>query len=126
MSSGSAGNDSLKGNDGDNWFRPQGGNDTVDGGGGIDRVVYDRATAAVAVNLGLTTAQNTGAEGTDTLINIENLRGSGFNDTLTGSGLGNNIQGRAGNDSIRGMGATTRSSARTAMTASTAATVTTA
>ena len=58
----------------------------------------------MAVNLGLTTAQNTGAEGTDTLINIENLRGSGFNDTLTGSGLGNNIQGRAGNDSIRGMG----------------------
>ena len=100
----SAGNDSLKGSDGDNWFRPQGGNDTVDGGGGIDRVVYDRASAAVAVNLGLTTAQNTGAEGTDTLINIENLRGSGFNDTLTGSGLGNNIQGRAGNDSIRGMG----------------------
>jgi Ca2+-binding RTX toxin-like protein len=99
----SAGNDSLKGSDGDNWFRPQGGNDTVDGGGGIDRVVYDRASAAVAVNLGLTTEQDTKAEGLDTLINIENLRGSGHNDTLTGSNIGNNIQGRSGNDSIRGM-----------------------
>jgi Ca2+-binding RTX toxin-like protein len=99
----SAGNDSLKGSDGDNWFRPQGGNDTVDGGLGTDRVVYDRATAAVAVDLGLTTAQDTKAEGLDTLMNIENLRGSSFNDTLTGSSGGNNIQGRAGNDSIRGM-----------------------
>jgi Ca2+-binding RTX toxin-like protein len=74
----------------------------VDGGGGIDRVVYDRALAAVAVDLGLTTEQDTKAEGLDTLLNIENLRGSGFNDTLTGSAGNNDIQGRDGNDTISG------------------------
>jgi Ca2+-binding RTX toxin-like protein len=93
--------DNLKGGAGDDWFRPQGGNDTVDGGAGNDRVNYDRASGAVTVNL--TTGTSSGANGVDTLINIENLRGSAHADTLTGNAGNNDIQGRDGNDTISGL-----------------------
>jgi Ca2+-binding RTX toxin-like protein len=98
---GSSQADNLKGGAGDDWFRPQGGNDTVDGGAGNDRVNYDRASGAVTVNLA--TGTSSGANGVDTLINIENLRGSGFGDSLTGSAGNNDIQGRDGNDTISGL-----------------------
>ena len=48
------------------------------------------------------TAQDTGGAGTDTLINIENLTGSAFNDTLTGDADANVISGLAGNDTLNG------------------------
>ncbi|HRI37730.1 MAG TPA: hypothetical protein PLO50_04170, partial [Nitrospira sp.] len=73
-------NDTLLGNSGNN---------VLTGGVGIDTVSYANATAAVTVNLSLTTAQNTVGAGTDTLSNFENLRGSNFNDKLTGN-TGNN------------------------------------
>jgi Ca2+-binding RTX toxin-like protein len=98
---GSSQADNLKGGAGDDWFRPQGGNDTVDGGAGNDRVNYDRASGAVTVNL--TTGTSSGANGVDTLINIENLRGSAHADTLTGNAGNNDIQGRDGNDTISGL-----------------------
>jgi Ca2+-binding RTX toxin-like protein len=90
---GSAGNDTLSGN---------GGNDTIDGSGGTDTAAYDFASAAVTVNLAVTTAQNTGGDGTDTLSNIENLRGSNFGDTLTGNNSNNTLDGRKGNDTVDG------------------------
>jgi Ca2+-binding RTX toxin-like protein len=54
------------------------------------------------VSLLLTTAQNTGGAGTDTLTSIENLTGSAFNDALTGNGANNLLSGGAGHDSLSG------------------------
>ena len=48
------------------------------------------------------TAQDTGGAGSDTLISIENLTGSAFDDTLTGDGDDNVLSGLAGDDTLDG------------------------
>lgn len=100
--------------DGFEGFRGLGGNDTIDGGAGFDRAYYDNSPAAVTVALG-GTSNGTAADGwggTDTLINIEEVRGSSFADTLTGSdsGVYESFEGRAGNDIIDGKGGWDRAS----------------
>ena len=99
---GSAYNDTLTGNSDANVLMGGAGNDTLDGAVGIDTIQYTDATAAVTVNLSLSTAQNTGGAGTDTLLNIENLIGGAFNDILTGSSAANVLGGGAGNDTLDG------------------------
>ena len=47
-------------------------------------------------------AQDTGGAGNDTLTNIENLTGSGHNDTLTGDAGANILAGGAGDDTLSG------------------------
>ena len=98
---GSAHNDQLLGTDGANTFYPGAGNDTVDGRGGVDTVSYADMTSSVIVDLAVQKA--TGADaGTDTLISIENVIGSAFDDKLslgTDPGL---LDGGAGNDSLTG------------------------
>ncbi|MEF8732006.1 MAG: hypothetical protein V5B40_08835 [Candidatus Accumulibacter meliphilus] len=59
------------------------GDDTLDGGAGNDTVSYDAAAAGVSLDLAIAGAQATGGSGNDTLISIENLVGSLFDDTLT-------------------------------------------
>src|SRR5436309_1754433 len=76
----------------------------MNGGDGVDILSYANAASAVTINLGLTTAQNTGGAGTDTVSNLEGIIGSGFNDTLTGSYIAETIKGGAGNDTIDGGG----------------------
>ena len=68
-------------------FRGEAGNDTIDGGQGYDRVDYTSSTAGVVVTLNdtLDGSASDGLGGTDVLRNIEGVRGSAFNDTLTGS-----------------------------------------
>ena len=80
------------------------GNDKMDGGAaGTDTVSYETgATAGVKVSLAIAAAQNTVGAGTDTLLNFENLTGSGFNDTLAGNAGANTLSGLAGNDSLNG------------------------
>jgi len=76
-------------------------NDTFTGGLGIDTVSYAAAPNGVVVSLlpapGSTNPppQNTG-HGIDSLISIEALIGSSFNDNLTGSAGNNTIDGGAG------------------------------
>jgi Ca2+-binding RTX toxin-like protein len=98
--SGSQYNDSLSGDEKENYFRGNRGNDTIDGAGGSDWVYYHRASGAVQVDLGAGTA--TGADGNDTLISIENIRGSQYSDLLTGSDQINFFRGLGGNDTIDG------------------------
>ena len=82
------------------------GPDRFDGGGqpndGIgDSVSYHRATGAV--NVSLVTGRGDLGEATgDTLINIENLIGSDYDDTLTGDGGDNILLGGAGDDLLDG------------------------
>jgi Ca2+-binding RTX toxin-like protein len=100
---GGAGNDSLNGVVGDDTLDGGLGDDTLIGGGGSDTASYAGAASAVTVNLNLQgSAQDTGGAGHDTLIQIENLNGSAFNDLLTGDGDDNLLQGGAGNDTLDG------------------------
>lgn len=97
---GSSYNDSLLGNNGANILEGSGGNDTVNGGNGSDTASYASASAGVTVDLGIVGAQNTGGAGFDTLISIENLTGSSFNDRLIGNSGVNTIQGGNGLDVV--------------------------
>jgi VCBS repeat-containing protein len=96
--------DTLIGSNG-TWFeqfRGNAGNDTIDGGGGIeDQADYRNSPGAVVVNL-TTGVASDGWGGTDTLINIERARGSEFDDHITGSSVDNNLFGRDGNDTLIG------------------------
>jgi Ca2+-binding RTX toxin-like protein len=95
-------NDRLTGNSGDNWLRGGRGNDTLDGGAGLDWADYRDALGAVSVSL--LTNTSSGADGNDSLISIERIRGSKFSDTLTGNNFDNVIRGGLGNDTIDGQG----------------------
>jgi Ca2+-binding RTX toxin-like protein len=104
--SGSLFNDALIGSDGlqaENFYGDAG-NDNIDGGGGLlDRVSYVGDDAAVTVNLATRTATD-GFGGTDTLNNIEGVRGSEFNDSITGDGNVNRLAGQNGDDQLFGAG----------------------
>ena len=95
--------DTLTGDGNDNVLEGGGGNDALDGGGGNNTASYAHATAGVTVNLS-TGPQNTVGAGTDTLVNISNLTGSHFADTLTGDGNANILSGNGGNDILFGGG----------------------
>ncbi|HEX4738402.1 MAG TPA: hypothetical protein VH331_12660, partial [Allosphingosinicella sp.] len=92
----------LVGGDAAETFSSSAGNDTFDGGGGIDTLSYASAGAGVTVSLAVTAAQDTGGAGTDTISNFENLTGSAFADTLTGNDGDNVIDGAAGADHMTG------------------------
>jgi hypothetical protein len=73
---GSAYADQITGNDASNRFTPGMGNDTVDGGLGFDIVAYSGTRAqSVISRMGDTilVSDKTGAEGRDTLVNIERI-----------------------------------------------------
>ncbi|MDI3426481.1 Ig-like domain-containing protein [Enterobacter sp. V87_3] len=73
--------------------------DTWSSTGGMDVVDYINASTGVNVNLGLTTAQNTGFN-TATLVNIEGVAGSNHDDVFTGNSGDNQFEGRGGNDTF--------------------------
>ncbi|KAA0948309.1 retention module-containing protein [Pseudomonas sp. ANT_H4] len=98
------GNNQLHGGNGTDLLFSGVGNDLLDGGAGIDTASYAHATGGVTVDLGLLVAQNTFGAGTDTLMAVENLIGSNFNDTLIGNGSNNLLSGGLGNDTLSGGG----------------------
>lgn len=72
---GGGGNDTLIGNAVANRLQGGGGNDQINGGAGIDTAVFSVARAAAtwtAAEASLTV--NAGADGSDTLVNVERLR----------------------------------------------------
>ena len=104
---GGAGADFLYGGDGNDLLRPDSdsnGNDFVDGGAGVDTIDYSTAagTRGVRIDLRITTAQNTSGAGTDTIINVENIIGTRFADTLHGDLNWNVLNGGAGTDTLYG------------------------
>lgn len=100
--------DSILGSARNERFILDAGNDTLDGGGGFDWVRYDRNQIdAVVVNLdtGIATGNWNGSAFTDTLSNIEAVRGSRYgNDSLTGDEFDNRLEGRGGDDTLEGFG----------------------
>lgn len=88
-------------------FRGRGGNDTIDGVSGFDRISYKFADAGIsAVFSDVTdeagTITNDGYGGTDTFTNIDEIEGSSFRDTLTGNSQDDRFIGGAGDDDIDG------------------------
>ncbi len=98
---GGAGNDSLFGGN-HSWITGDGG-DYLDGGAGLDTVSYYYSPEAVNVSLKAGTATGGEAEG-DTLVSIEGIRGSEYNDTLAGSDGNDWLHGGDGNDLLYGHG----------------------
>jgi Ca2+-binding RTX toxin-like protein len=108
--SGTQANDTLTGGSGTQWLRGNGGSDTLNGGADDDWVSY--AFDPSGVNVDLTTGLATdgfngaggllGLGGTDTLISIENVEGSNYNDVITGNGFANVLAGGAGDDTLNG------------------------
>jgi trimeric autotransporter adhesin len=98
-----AGAINATGNALNNHLYSNAGNNVLDGGAGQDLAAYSNASAGVSVSLAITGAQNTLGAGSDTLLNIEDLYGSAFNDTLTGDAGANILDGgSAGADSLIG------------------------
>lgn len=98
------GNDTVVAGAGDDTINGCAGDDYLDGETGSDTAAYDEQNATVTVNLSSTGPQNTGAAGIDTLVRIENLIGSRFDDVLTGNDAANVLEGNAGNDTLNGAG----------------------
>jgi Ca2+-binding RTX toxin-like protein len=78
-------------------------NNVLNGGGGIDTVSYAGASTGVDVRLNGGVTRNDGLGGVDTLISIENVTGSDFNDTLIGSAVDNVLIGGLGRDILLGL-----------------------
>src|SRR5437868_56856 len=93
---GSAGADLMDGGDDEDTVDPYGG----DGG---DIVDYFTSPFAVMVNLGANTASGGDAEG-DTLVGIDQVWGSQFNDVIYGNDGANVLEGSGGDDSLYGAG----------------------
>ncbi len=68
-------------------FRGAEGNDTIDGAAGYDIANYDGATAGVTVVLAAGTAIGNESIGSDTLLRVEGVRGSDFDDVLDSRGF---------------------------------------
>ena len=90
------------GNTANNILFSGAGNNVLNGLAGIDTASYQYALSGVTVSLAVTTAQATGGSGSDTLLEIENLTGSAFNDKLTGNATGNVLDGGTGADTLIG------------------------
>jgi CSLREA domain-containing protein len=89
---GGAGRDVINGQDGD---------DQVIGGEGPDTAAFNTVNAAVTADLDAGTATG---QGSDSLLEIENLTGSAQSDTLAGDEGDNVLDGRALDDSLDGNG----------------------
>src|SRR5262245_43768355 len=108
-------------------FTGGGGNDSIDGGGGFDRTIYNTdpaTTGGISVNLAAGIVVGDLTVGTDWLQSIEAVRGSSFNDTFDATGFTafsanagsagvnlsgaafNEFEGLGGNDTIVGNGNT--------------------
>jgi hypothetical protein len=110
---GTSGVDHIQGLDGNDRLQGLGGNDILDGGNGFDRAVYSDAAAGINFNLASGTVNGAAAGvGTDTLIGIEGIVGTAFNDAfdptgftgdsgVPGTPIGfNEFEGGAGDDTI--------------------------
>ncbi len=113
---GSLGNDVINGTNGNDFLGGSFGSDAINGGAGIDTVVYTfNAGTVLTIDLASGTSSEifTPAVGppglppqtftaADTLLGIENVRGSASGETIIGNSGDNVLEGGAGNDVLRG------------------------
>jgi len=99
---GGGGDDLLRGGAGDDLLDGGPGDDAIAGGPGVDRADYRSARRGIWVDLGRGAAR-LGA-GFDTLIGVENTRGSDYADFIRGDGSRNILIGGGGDDTLVGRG----------------------
>jgi hypothetical protein len=98
---GNSGANALLGMEGNDLLITGLGATKIDGGLGVDTVVYLSSSERVVVNLATGVGKGGNAKG-DQLISVENIQGSIFNDQLTGSSSDNILSGHFGNDMLTG------------------------
>jgi Ca2+-binding RTX toxin-like protein len=104
------GDNLLFGGNGNDLLEGRGGADILNGQSGFDFASYETSPGGVVVRLpgvgsDTTSGIASGADAAgDTLISIEGLVGSRFDDTLTGNSLNNVLAGGLGNDVLDGKG----------------------
>ena len=91
--------DTFRGAEIDELYYPEGGNDSIDGRGGSDLVLYNATPGPITADLVAGTAQG---EGNDSLIAIEGFVGSPADDTFVGNASDNLLIGEGGNDTLSG------------------------
>jgi Ca2+-binding RTX toxin-like protein len=96
---GATGNDVLIGGVGKDTLIGGAGADMLDGGSDTDTASYAASNFGINVSLATGLGRAGDAEG-DTLINIENLTGSAYDDTLEGNRGNNRLAGGAGIDTV--------------------------
>ena len=109
--------ENLRGSDFNDILVGDAGNNTLDGGLGVDQTIYTAATGGIMVDMAAGTVSGPGV-GNDTLVSVESIRGSAFADTYVATGYKgasafgsvpatyNEFEGMAGNDVITGNGST--------------------
>ena len=100
---GTAQAETINGMGGDDTLSGRGGDDTMDGGAGNDTADYRAATSGTTARLNHGQTTNDGDGGSDTLISIENILGSDFNDLLVGDANANRLDGGLGADVLLGL-----------------------
>ncbi len=98
---GRAGVDQLFGGDESDILMGGSGADLLDGGSGLDYASYEDATGRVGVRLDFP-SYNSGDAFGDTLVNIEGIIGSSFDDVIVGDANSNPLSGAGGNDVLYG------------------------
>ncbi|MEI8324519.1 MAG: calcium-binding protein, partial [Betaproteobacteria bacterium] len=93
----------LSGGAGDDVLEGLGGTDSLIGGAGSNTASYEHATLAVTASL-TNAGINSGDAAGDSYTQIQNLTGSGLNDTLIGDANSNVLSGGLGDDVLEGMG----------------------
>ncbi len=101
---GTSQNDFLYGGSGDDILQGKAGDDTLDGGDGVDIVDYSDTVNGIITNLLTGIVSDDGHGDADTLIDLENVNGSSFDDEITGNDETNAIYGNDGDDIINGLG----------------------
>jgi Ca2+-binding RTX toxin-like protein len=105
---GGDGIDALYGGARDDWLQGGKGADTINGGAGSDTVSYADAPGAIIAEMYFTDDSTTdgkihaGEWGYDSLVSIENVEGSAFDDSLYGDERSNTLWGMGGNDRLEG------------------------
>lgn len=102
--SGGGGDDLLVAGTGGDYMHGGPGNDTITGGPGDDEAQYWYAPTGVEVDLAITTPQDTGGAGIDTITDVEWLTGSEHDDVLKGTSADESFLGHGGDDVLEGRG----------------------
>ena len=96
---GSVGDDLVDGRAGDDELEGSPGNDRFVGGDGIDEAQFNYSPVAVTVDLAAGTATG---QGSDTITQVENVRGTIHDDVLVGDAGPNQLIGGLGDDTLAG------------------------
>ncbi|WP_424928560.1 calcium-binding protein [Amaricoccus tamworthensis] len=98
-----SGDDTLQGNEKDNFFDAGLGTDVIRGGSGNDTVSFDSHTDDVEINIrnGFADVSATGDE--NKVYSIENAIGGGGDDKIVGDRSANRLDGNDGDDLVKGL-----------------------